>query len=253
MERLHKVMAHAGVASRRAAERMIREGLVRVNGEVVTSMGRLVDPTRDSILVDGRKLPAAPARHTYLLLNKPRGCVTTLRDPEGRRTVLDLLRGVAARVYPVGRLDFDSEGLLLLTDDGDLARDLMHPRSGVEKTYLAKVRGSPGPEALARLERGVVVGGRPTLPAKARILKRGDNAWVEVRIVEGRNRQVRRMLESVGHPVARLRRVAYAGLTLGALPPGAFRELRPAEVALLRRAAPGALGGPGGERRPDRA
>lgn len=235
-ERLQKVLAHAGVASRRACERLIVDGRVSVNGRVVTELGTKVDPDRDAVRVDGKRVGRAPRHRTYLLLNKPRGFVTTLSDPEGRPTVKDLLRGVRVRVYPVGRLDFDSEGLLLLTDDGDLSRDLMHPSSGVVKTYLAKVRGEPSPEALRRLERGVRVEGRATLPAEARLARRGDNPWVEVRIVEGRNRQVRRMLEAVGHPVMRLRRVAYGPLALGKLPAGRLRPLTPSEVEALRRA-----------------
>jgi 16S rRNA U516 pseudouridylate synthase RsuA-like enzyme len=145
-ERLQKVLAHAGVASRRAAERLILEGRITVNGAVVTELGTKVDPERDAIKVDGKRLAAAPAGRTYLALHKPRGVVTTLSDPEGRPTVKDYLRGIKARVYPVGRLDFASEGLLLLTDDGMLARDLMHPSRGVEKTYLVKVKGQPEPE-----------------------------------------------------------------------------------------------------------
>lgn len=236
MERLQKVMAHAGIASRRAAERMIRDGRVSVNGTVVTELGTRVDPALDAVKIDGKRLPTPPKTHTYLLLNKPRGYVTTLSDPEKRPTVRHLLAGVAARVYPVGRLDFDSEGLLLLTDDGDLARDLMHPSSGVPKTYLAKVRGTPDAAALERIARGVRIEGRATLPARARITRRGDNSWLEVTVIEGRNRQVRRMLEAVGHPVQRLRRTVYAGISLGALPSGAFRHLTPSEVSRLRKA-----------------
>lgn len=235
-ERLQKVMAHAGIASRRSAERMIREGRVSVNGTVVTELGTRIDPARDAVKVDGKRLPAAPKTHTYIFLNKPRGYVTTLSDPEKRPTVRHLLAGVGTRVYPVGRLDFDSEGLLLLTDDGDLARDLMHPGSRVTKTYLAKVRGTPDPGALERLERGVRLGGRSTLPARARISRRGEKAWLEITVVEGRNRQVRRMLEAIGHPVQRLRRVAYAGIPLGALPAGSFRMLTSSELARLRKA-----------------
>jgi pseudouridine synthase len=235
-DRLQKVLAHAGIASRRACERLIVEGRVSVNGSVVTELGTKVDPARDAIRVDGKRVGQAPRHKTYLALNKPRGFVTTLSDPEQRPTVKDLLRGVRARVYPVGRLDYDSEGLLILTDDGDLSRDLMHPSSGVVKTYLAKVRGEPAPEALRRLERGVRIEGRPTLPAGVRLVRRGENPWVEIRIVEGRNRQVRKMLEAVGHPVMRLRRVGYGPLTLGKLPSGGVRPLTSGEIEALRRA-----------------
>lgn len=238
-ERLNLALARAGVASRRAADRLITEGRVRVNGQIVTALGSRVDPSRDRLAVDGRPIPGPPARHTYLMLHKPRGCVTTMRDPEGRPTVLQLLRGVAVRVFPVGRLDYQSEGLLLLTDDGELARALMHPSTGVTKTYRAKVRGIPGPESLARLARGGVrIEGRPTLPARVEVVRRtGTTAWVELVLQEGRKRQVRKMLEAVGHPVQRLRRTRYDGLELGTLPPGRFRPLTPREVAQLRRSA----------------
>ena len=236
-DRLHKVLAHAGIASRRACERLIREGRVTVNGATVATLGVKVDPARDMIRVDGKRVPAPPAVHTTILLNKPRGVVTTLSDPERRPTVRDLIPKLRARVYPVGRLDFDSEGLLLLTDDGDLARRLMHPSSGVAKTYLAKVRGEPSAESLHKLAAGgLPVAGRPALPARARIVRRGDNCWVEITIVEGRNRQVRRMLEGIGHPVMRLRRTAYGGLTVRGLPPGRFRVLTAEEIRRLGRA-----------------
>jgi len=235
-ERLQRVLARAGLASRRACERLIVEGRISVNGTIVTTLGTKIDPMRDVVRVDGKRIALRARAHTYLMLNKPRGCVTTLHDPEGRPTVRDLVKGVRARVYPVGRLDFDSEGLLLLTDDGDLARALMHPSGGVVKTYLAKVRGQPPAEALARVERGgILLGGRPTLPATARIVRQGANPWLEIGIVEGRNRQVRRVLEVVGHPVLRLRRVGYGPLRLGSLAPGQSRPLRPEEVRQLRR------------------
>jgi len=236
-ERLQKVLAHAGIASRRAAERLILEGRVTVNGAVVERLGTKVDVERDAIKVDGKRLAAPPSGHTYLALNKPRGVVTTLSDPEGRPTVKAYLRGVRARVYPVGRLDFHSEGLLLLTDDGALARDLMHPSRGVEKVYLVKVKGQPSPEVLLRLCRDIPLDGKRTGPAKARMVRRGDNAWIEVTIAEGRNRQVRRMFQAVGHPVQRLRRLGYAGVGLGRLPVGHLRALSESEVGELARAA----------------
>ncbi len=237
IERLHKTLAHAGVASRRAAERLILEGRVTVNGRVITELGHKIDPGHDAIKVDGKRVGAPPTGHTYLALNKPRGVVTTLSDPEGRKTVKDFLRGIKARVYPVGRLDYHSDGLLLLTDDGDLARDLMHPARGVAKTYVVKVKGEPLPETLTRLCRGVVLDGRRTAPAKARFARRGDHSWVEITIEEGRNRQVRRMFEAVGHPVQRLRRTSYGGVVLGRLAAGEVRRLSDAEVAKLERAS----------------
>ena len=238
-ERLQKVLAHAGIASRRAAERLMLAGRVTVNGKIATELGLKVDPDRDAIKVDGRRIGPAPSRRTYLAFNKPRGVVTTLSDPEGRPTVRDYLRGVRARVFPVGRLDYDSEGLLLLTDDGTLARDLMHPSRGVEKTYAVKVKGQPDNDVIIRLRRGVPVDGRRTGPAQVRIVRRGDNAWLQVTIAEGRNRQVRRMLQAVGHPVQRLRRIRYGGVELGALPVGGVRALSQAEITQLRRATQG--------------
>lgn len=234
-ERLNKVLARAGIASRRAADQMILEGRVRVNGHLVSELGHKVDPQHDAIKVDGKRIPSAPPTHTYLMLNKPRGYVTTLSDPEDRPTIRDLLRGVRPRVYPVGRLDFNTEGLLLLTDDGDLARDLMHPGSGVTKTYSAKVRGTPERAQLERLRRGIRIEGKPTLPAEIALKRRGPNCWLEVRMVEGRKHQVRLMFQAVGHPVLKLRRVGYGGLELGKLPSGTLRPLTSAEVARLKR------------------
>jgi pseudouridine synthase len=235
-ERLQKALAHAGVASRRAAEDLIREGRVEVNGKIVTKLGTSVDAAVDTIRVDGKPL-RKPAVEVYLMLHKPRGYVTTLRDPEGRPTVLDLLPSRGARVFPVGRLDYQTEGLLLLTNDGELAAQLMHPRHGVEKTYLAKVRGNPESAELKRLADGIVLDGRRTLPARARVIRRAPNAWLQLGIREGRKHQVRRMLAAIGHPVMKLRRVGYGGLTLGRLPVGSYRSLSAAELATLRRAA----------------
>jgi 23S rRNA pseudouridine2605 synthase len=241
MERLQKVLSRAGIASRRASERLIVEGRVEVNGAAVTKLGTCIDPIRDVVKVDGKRIPPPPASPTFLVLNKPRGYVTTVRDPEGRPTVMDLLRNVGKRVYPVGRLDYASEGLLLFTDDGDLARDLMRPRSGVRKTYLAKVKGQPERRDLDRMCRGVTVEGRRTLPARAHVVRPGPNAWVEVTVVEGRKHQVRNMLEAIGHPVERLRRTGYGGVEIGNLPSGHYRALTPEEVGRLRRASRAAL------------
>jgi len=249
-ERLQKVLAYAGISSRRAAERLIVEGRVSVNGAVVTELGTKVDPAHDAIKVDGKRVGAPPVGRTYLALHKPRGVVTTLSDPEGRPTVKDFLRGIKARVYPVGRLDYHSEGLLILTDDGTLARNLMHPSRGVEKTYLVKVKGQPDPDVLLRLSRGIPLDGKRTGPAKVRNVRRGDNAWLEITIGEGRNRQVRRMFQAVGHPVQRLRRMEYGGVVLGRLPAGHVRVLSEAEIAELTRASSAEPERPRRRRRP---
>jgi pseudouridine synthase len=232
-ERLQKVLARAGVASRRAAEELIASGRVRINGEVVTEQGRRVLPT-DRLEVGGRPI-AGPAPPVYLALNKPTGYVTTARDPEGRPTVFELVRA-AARVYPVGRLDWDSEGLLLLTNDGELTHRLTHPRYGVEKEYHALVEGHLNQVTIDHLAAGVQIGDGVTAPARARRVRPtriGD--WVALTIHEGRNRQVRRMLEAVGYPVRRLVRVRVGPIELGELGRGQVRELGRDEVAALRR------------------
>jgi 23S rRNA pseudouridine2605 synthase len=203
---------------------------------VVRELGTKADPQRDRITVDGRPVHVAPAR-LYLLLNKPVGVVTTLSDPEGRPTVRDLLVGVRQRVFPVGRLDYHSAGLLLLTDDGALAERLMHPRYGIRKTYQVKVRGRPDVEALERLARGIRLPEGTTAPAEVRVLERAPaKAWLELTIAEGKKRQVRHMCEAVGLPVEKLVRVRLGPLKLGKLPPGQFRPLTPEELARLRAA-----------------
>jgi pseudouridine synthase len=239
-ERLQKVLAHAGVASRRHAEALMIAGRVTVNGAVVRELGTRVDQARDDVRVDGQPV-RRQAAHDYILLHKPVGPVTTASDPQGRRTVLDLLPPElrARRIYPVGRLDRDTEGLLLLTNDGEMALRLAHPRFALPKEYHALVAGSPSPAELDRLARGVLLPGeaRPTAPARVWIAgTTGAETWVGLEIHEGRNRQVRRMLEAVGHRVRRLRRVRVGSLTLGALALGAWRPLAPEEVAALRRA-----------------
>jgi 23S rRNA pseudouridine2605 synthase len=239
MERLQKALARAGVASRRAAERLIDEGRVTVNGSIVRTQGVRVDPARDAIKVDGKRVPAPAKGRTYLMLNKPRGYVTTLSDPQGRPTIADLVRdarSVHTRVVPVGRLDFNSEGLLILTDDGDLAFDLMHPASGVPKTYAVKVRGEPNPATLRRLRAGITLDGKPARPTHVRIARKGANARLEVTVVEGRKHLVRRLLAAVGHPVSRLKRVRYGPLDLGQLAAGEVRPLIGPEIVKLRRA-----------------
>lgn len=234
MERLQKVIARAGLCSRRKAEELIALGRVRVNGQVVSSPGAKVDPASDRVEVDGRPLRAEP--FVYYLLNKPMGAVTTASDPQGRPTVVELLSEVPYRIFPVGRLDWDTAGLLLMTNDGDLAYRLTHPKFEVEKVYVADVAGAVGPGALARLRQGVELDDGRTAPARARVLARGEGfTRIELVIHEGRNRQVRRMAEAVGHPVRRLVRVGLGPLELGDLAPGAYRPLRPDEVAALRR------------------
>jgi len=238
--RLQKILAGAGVASRRAAERLITEGRVSVNGAVVRELGARADAAADRIEVDGRRVRVV-TRFRYLLLNKPRGCVTTRFDPQGRPTVLDLLKGVHEYVYPVGRLDYDSEGLLILTNDGDLAARLMHPRYEVEREYHARVRGTPDARTMERLARGVVIEGDRTAPADVRLVATGqgrdeDQALLAITVHEGRQRQVRRMCEAVGHPVVRLRRVRIGPISDPDLVTGSWRELKASEVARLRRA-----------------
>lgn len=239
--RLQKILSAAGVASRRAAEALMAQGRVSVNGVTVTEPGTRADPAVDEIRVDGRRVGGAqPPR--YVLLHKPPRVVTTRRDPEGRRTVMDLIAGVRESVYPVGRLDYDSEGLLLLTNDGDLAAALTHPRHGVLKRYRAEVRGEIGEDALARLARGVVIDGERTGRAEVRRLRdpaaaRRGGAVIEIGIREGRNRQVRRMCEAVGHPVVRLERVAIGPIEDRRLRPGQWRDLTPREVEALRTTA----------------
>jgi 23S rRNA pseudouridine2605 synthase len=236
-ERLQKIIAAAGIASRRRAEELIRTGLVTVNGQTITELGSKADAERDRIRVNG-KLLRGPERHIYLLMNKPRGYVTTVKDPENRPTVMDLIRGISARVYPVGRLDYGSEGLLLLTNDGELAHRLMKAASHVPKTYLVKVADNPTPEALARLRQGISIpsqhGGRvKTAPAKIRMVRESANPWYEVTLTEGKNRQIRRMFEEIGHHVEKIKRVRYGPLQLD-VDRGEFRKLTPEEVARLR-------------------
>src|SRR5215471_1402033 len=242
-ERLQKIIAAAGVASRRKAEDLIASGRVQVNGQVVTELGTKADPEQDHIRVDG-KLLHGPERYSYIVLNKPKGYVTTVSDPEGRPTVMDLVHQVKGRVYPVGRLDWASEGLLVLTNDGELADGLMKASSNVPKTYVVKIAGQPEETKLEKLRRGVSIaekGGRRvrTAPAKIKLIREGDNPWLEVTIVEGRNRQIRKMFEEVGYHVEKIRRVKYGPLSLD-VPPGEFRSLSVQEVSQLKAASSGA-------------
>jgi 23S rRNA pseudouridine2605 synthase len=239
MERLQKILSQAGIASRRASEQLMLDGRVTVNGATVRELGTKADASRDDIRVDGRRVKLV-TRHRYLLLNKPRGYVTTRADEKHRPTVIDLLRGVSEYVYPVGRLDYESEGLLLLTNDGDLAARLTHPRHGVARVYEARVLGVPDERDLARLSRGLIIDGRRTEAADITLLphaRDAKEATLVVTIREGRNRQVRRMCEAVGHPVTHLKRVAIGPIKDSTLKVGRWRELRPEEVERLRKAA----------------
>ena len=224
------------MASRRAAEKLIADGRVSVNGKTILTMGVKVDPRKDDVRVDGARVKAA-ARLRYILLYKPSGYVTTRSDPQRRRTVIDLLGGVREYVYPVGRLDYDTEGLLLLTNDGDLAARLTHPRHGVPRTYEARVAGMPDSEAIERLRTGIPLDGHRTLPAEVVLLNEGRRdreGVIRLTIREGRNRQVRRMCEAVGHPVQHLKRTKFGSLADRRMKPGEWRELAPNEIAALK-------------------
>src|SRR6202167_2396990 len=268
LQRLQKIIAAAGIASRRKAEELIVAGRVQVNGQTVAELGAKAAPTRDHIRVDG-KLLHGPERHRYVVLNKPRGYVTTASDPERRPTVVDLVKSDGERLFPVGRLDYSSEGLLLMTNDGDLANALTRAAARVEKTYLVKVSGKPSDSAINQLRHGVMIdrgtqisaqrkgargsdedethaptrpagprGRVMTAPARTRLLRDGENPWYEMILIEGRNREIRKMFEEVGHHVEKIRRVGYGPLVLD-VEPGRHRELTPEEVAQLRRAAEG--------------
>jgi 23S rRNA pseudouridine2605 synthase len=246
LERLQKILAQAGIASRRHAEELIKEGRVQVNGQVVTVLGTKADPARDHIRVDGKLLRGAE-RLRYFVLNKPKGYVTTVTDPEGRPTIMEFFSKMGERLYPVGRLDYQSEGLLLVTNDGELANGLTKAAHGVEKTYLVKVSGRPEEDDLDRLRDGVSIErGRPgegkvrTASARIRQVRQGDNPWYEVVLIEGRNRELRKMFEEIGHHVEKIRRVGYGPLVLD-LEPGKLRELDAEEVSALRLAAEGKL------------
>jgi 23S rRNA pseudouridine2605 synthase len=266
LERLQKIIAAAGIASRRKAEELITGGLVSVNGQVVTELGTKADLATDRIKVAGKAL-AGPERHVYLLLHKPKGYVTTVTDPEHRPTVIDLVRGVGARLYPVGRLDYLSEGLLLLTNDGELAQKLTHASSHVPKTYLVKVSGKPTEDELAKLRGGVFLPAETkplktregneqrrrsqavrTGPVRIELLRDAANPWYEITLIEGRNRQIRRMFEQVGHHVEKIKRVRYGPLQLD-VEVGQFRHLTSSEVAQLK--TPTKVSKPG--RKPERS
>jgi len=237
LERLQKVMARAGVASRRRCEEMIAAGMVKVNGKVVTELGTKVDPAKNEIVVGGKTLLLQDKKY-YLALYKPRGYVCTLHDEKGRKNVIDLLEGFAGRVYPVGRLDYDSEGLLLLTNDGDLTYALTHPKHRVPKTYLARVLGVPTHYKLEQMAQGLVLEDGPTAPARVCLAGITEGkALLEITLYEGRNRQVRRMCDHIGHPVLRLLRTRVGNISLAGLRPGKYRNLNKSELARLKELA----------------
>jgi 23S rRNA pseudouridine2605 synthase len=275
-ERLQKILARAGVASRRAAEEMMVQGRVTVNGEHVKELGTRADASKDDIRVDGVRVRAA-VEPVYLLLYKPKGVITTKKDPGGRPTVMDLVPKIPG-LFPVGRLDVGTEGLLIMTNDGAFAQRVSHPSYEVERVYHAKVRGVPTPETMERLRKGLRVDGEQLAVDRVRIIEAENNSWVEVTLHEGKHHEVRRLLEAVGHPVSKLRRVSIGPVTARGLQAGQFRDLAPREIALLskkrdsrqqprRAAVPNALGAlsnqrkasdrrfgrPGGQRRVDTA
>jgi 23S rRNA pseudouridine2605 synthase len=238
MERLQKILARAGLASRREAEQWIVEGRVSVNGQIVRKLGTQADPAKDSIRVDGKRIRPA-ASPLYFAFNKPPGIVTTLNDPRGRPDLSPFIErlGPRHRVFPVGRLDYNSSGLLLLTNDGELAQRLAHPRFGVKKRYHVKLSACPSAEELASLRKGIRLEDGVTAPARARVMEKlKKNAWVEIEIHEGRNRQVRRMFDALGYFVEKLIRVQVGPVSLGSLAPGAIRPLSQVEVAALKKA-----------------
>jgi 23S rRNA pseudouridine2605 synthase len=232
--RLQKVIAASGLASRRKAEEWIAQGRVTINGKIVRELGTRIDPERDHVKVDGKHIKGIEP-YAYLLLNKPKGLVSTLNDPEGRPTIASLLHGVTLRIFPVGRLDFDTEGLMLLTNHGELAQALLHPRYHVSKVYLAKVKGVLNDEEISRLAQGVTLEDGMTAPAMVKkVRKAEENSWLEVTIYEGRKHQIKRMFEVVGHPVLKLKRIKFGPLVLGDLLPGEFRYLTDREANTLR-------------------
>jgi pseudouridine synthase len=233
--RLQKFISLSGVASRRRAEEMIRQGLVTVNGKTVRQLGTKVDPSTDRVQVEGVRVRRAEKPVT-VLLNKPRSYLCSLSDPENRPLVTDLVKKIKRRVYPVGRLDFNTEGLLLLTDDGDLAHNLTRTANKVPKTYMVKVSGSPSPQVISKLRRGVRLEDGMTAPAEIKLQSKtkGGNAWLSVTLIEGRNRQIHRMFRTVGHQVSKIKRVRIGPLELGDLPPGGYRVLSDSEVKRLK-------------------
>ena len=231
-ERLQKILAAAGIDSRRACEQIILDGRVQVNGLTVTELGTCADPRRDVITVD--LIEVQREAPVYILMNKPKGYVTTVKDDQGRPTVMALLKGVPGRLYPVGRLDFNSEGLLLMTNDGALAQVLMGPEHEIPKVYLVKVHRNPRPELMKEFQEGFLLSGRRLKPCHIEIAEKGDNPWLKVTLTEGKNQQIRRMFAAVGHPVSKLRRVQFGPLADPLLKPGAWRYLSPQEIAAIK-------------------
>lgn len=232
-KRLQKIISEMGIASRRKAEELILEGRVTVNGHIA-HIGMKADPYKDHIKVDG-KLLIKPEQKVYLILNKPRNVVTTLHDPEGRPAVKDFLKGIKYKVFPVGRLDYDSEGLLLLTNDGDFAHAILHPSKKIPKTYLVKVKEIPENDKLDKIRNGIKLDDGITSPAKVTIIRKSENnSWLQLTIYEGKKRQIKRMLEKIGHPVLKLKRIKIDGIELGDLPSGKYRFLRPEEIKRMR-------------------
>lgn len=238
-ERLQKILAHAGVASRRKAEELITAGRVSVNGKTVIELGSKADLKVDRVKVDGRVL-SAPTHHLYFALNKPKNVVSTVRDPQGRQTVMSFFKGLNERLYPVGRLDYASEGLLLLTNDGEFANKLMSPASHVTKTYLVKVNGPLTAEQEEQFRRGIPMHGRRTAPAGLRLVRKAENPWYEVRLLEGRQNQIRVMFKHFDRLVEKLKRIKIGFLDLGTLKPGAYRTLTNGEVAHFQKILSGA-------------
>jgi len=236
--RLHKYLAEMGVAARRTVERMIAEGRITVNEQPVRSSPCFVTPGADRICIDGRRVASRPPGKVYFLLNKPRGVICTQRDPQQRPRAVDLIPPVGRRVYCVGRLDADSTGLIILTNDGDLTQRLTHPSYSVPKTYVVEIAGQMHPQEMASLKAGLWLDSRRTRPAELRVLRRGPSrSLLQIRLTEGRNREIRRLLARLGHNVRRLKRTAIGPITDRGLKPGSFRKLTPAEISRLRRAA----------------
>ncbi|MEN6413141.1 MAG: pseudouridine synthase [Veillonellales bacterium] len=238
LERLQKIISQAGIASRREAEKIILAGRVSVNGKIVTELGTKAQPRRDRIKIDGN--PITAEKSVYVLLYKPKGVMSTSQDPQGRKTVIDLVRDIPERIYPVGRLDYNTEGLLIMTNDGELTHSLIHPSKKIDKTYLAKVTGIPAEEKLDLLRMGIKLSDGMTSPAKMQrmdIDREKNITTVEITIHEGKNRQIRRMFDTIGHPVKQLKRVKFAFLTLSGLRRGKYRHLTPEEIAELKKLA----------------
>ena len=232
--RLQKVIARSGIASRRKAEALIKEGQVTVNGKTISVLGTCIDPQRDHVKVNGRHIKPAPP-DVFLMLNKPAGCLSTMKDPLDRPTIADLLDKISIRTFPVGRLDYDSEGLLLLTNNGSVAQACLHPQYHVPKTYMAKIKGVLTNDEVQQLKQGILLDDGPTAPARVRKVRIAEaNSWIELTIHEGRNHQVKRMLEAVGHPVLKLKRTKFGPLALGDLPLGEYRYLTDKEANALR-------------------